>query len=174
MGIIMLKDVQYGGVTQSEMETTLDDYQTKEDDGLETTSNEVVGAINELNMNKQNIIEDSLTTSIKNIPGAINQLNSYKIAAVNLPHITGNNYSTLMASLLNFFENSIGVQEVRLVRFTPSFYEQYFKGFAQLAICYKNSTGAYHTYLPTVGMSSYYYDGNWHWQQETRTNVTPS
>lgn len=49
MGIIMLKDVQYGGVTQSEMETTLDDYQTKEDSGLETTSNEVVGAINELN-----------------------------------------------------------------------------------------------------------------------------
>lgn len=174
MGVIMLKDVQYGGVTQSEMETTLDGYQTKEDSGLETTSNEVVGAINELNMNKQNIIENSLTTSIKNIPGAINQLNSYKVSAVNLPTVRGSNYSTLMANLLSFFENDIGAQEVRFVRFVPSYYDTYFKGFSQVAICYKNSAGAYHTYLPTVGMSSYYYDNNWHWQQESRTNVTPS
>ena len=170
----MLKDVQYGGVTQSEMETTLDDYQTKEDDGLETVSKEIVDAINELNMNKQNIIEDSLTTSIKNIPGAINQLNSYKIAAVNLPSVQGNSYSTLMTNLLSFYENNIGAQEVRFVRFVPSYYDIYFKGYAQVAICYKNGNNAYHTYLPTVGMSSYYYDGNWHWQQETRTNVTPS
>lgn len=117
---------------------------------------------------------NSLTTSEKTIPLAINQLNSYKVSAVNMVTITGTNYQTLMANLLDFYENQIGGAEVRFVRFVPSYYDTYFKGFAQIAICYKNAVGAYHTYLPTVGMSSYYYDGAWHWQQETRTSVNPS
>lgn len=182
-------------ITDTSIPSVLEDYQTREDDSLDTTSQEVVGAINELNgliataqglitalqssvsalqSDKQNVNDNNLSTTVKTIVGAINQLNSYKVSAVNMPSIQGNNFTTLMTNLLNYYENSIGAQEVRFVRFIPSYYDTYFKGFAQVAICYKNGTNAYHTYLPTVGMSSYYYDNNWHWQQESRQNVTPS
>lgn len=78
MGIVMLNDVQYGGVTQSEMETTLSDYQTKEDASLETTSQEVVGAINELNgliETAQSLIS-TMQSSITSLQGNVTDLDN--------------------------------------------------------------------------------------------------
>lgn len=49
-------------------------YQKKNDDGLQTQSKEVVGAINELNTNKQNATDNALQTTSKEITGAINEV----------------------------------------------------------------------------------------------------
>lgn len=49
-------------------------YQKKTDETLETDSKEVVGAINELNTNKQNTADNALQTTSKEITGAINEV----------------------------------------------------------------------------------------------------
>lgn len=76
MGTIMLKGIQYGGITQEELNDTLQDYQAKEDNTLSTTSKLVVGAINELNSSKQDGV-NSLMLGRGNLPSGTNLRNVY-------------------------------------------------------------------------------------------------
>lgn len=54
-------------------------YQVKTDNNLQTTAKTVVGAINEVNSNKQNSTDNSLATTSKTVVGAINELNTLAV-----------------------------------------------------------------------------------------------
>ena len=58
------------------IDTTI--FQTKTDETLTTINKTVVGAINDLSTEKQNVSDDTLTTTSKEIVGAINELMSTK------------------------------------------------------------------------------------------------
>ena len=78
--------------TKSETDTLLDTKQDKTDNNLDTTSKNIVGAINEVNQKakdnqsqitalgnlKQNKVDPSLDTTDKTIVGAINELQTHK------------------------------------------------------------------------------------------------
>ena len=118
----------------------LSEYQTKQDNNLQTTSKQIVGAINEvntnlsstssslssqistLNTNKQNKSDNSLNTTSKNIVGAINELNSGKQSTLSTSNKLNTNYINTSSSVRFTSDTEINSKQDKLPTITNDRY----------------------------------------------------
>lgn len=115
---LYIEDSSTGTLTRLDMGTTeidLTEYQKSQDNNLQTTSKNIVGAINENRTNinqKQNITDNTLITTNKTIPTAINEIET---DINDMP----NNYAPFNSNAYNLDGVAVSADGV-LWDFTPS------------------------------------------------------
>ena len=125
---------------------------------------------------KQNVTDTSLTTTAQTIVGAINELNT-DVNNLQGSIAAGAYTATSLASLESWLTARCAEMEdyaARIFYIYPNFSSSsFFGGAPQVAIVLRRQSGVYRVAFPNICGDAYYYSSAWHYTKATMSTVTP-